>query len=64
MFALQEAAETYLVHLFEDASVPFVNRFFILFFSYLCALHARRVTLMVKDIQLARRVKGLVSEFW
>ena len=36
-----EAAEAYLVHLFED--------------SNLCAIHAKRVTIMVKDIQLARR---------
>jgi len=42
--ALQEAAEDYLVRLFEDAN--------------LCVLHARRVTLMVRDIQLARRIKG------
>lgn len=42
--ALQEAAETYLVQLFED--------------SNLCALHSKRVTLMVRDIQLARRIKG------
>ena len=42
--ALQEAAESYLVHLFEDAN--------------LCAIHAKRVTLMVKDIQLARRIRG------
>ncbi|KAJ4459250.1 putative histone H3 variant [Paratrimastix pyriformis] len=34
LFALQEASETFLVHLFEDA--------------YLCSLHAHRVTLMVK----------------
>lgn len=44
MMALQEAAEAYLVHLFED--------------SNLCAIHAKRVTLMVKDIQLARRIRG------
>ncbi|KAI9140325.1 histone-fold-containing protein [Paraphysoderma sedebokerense] len=44
MLALQEAAEAYLVHLFED--------------SNLCAIHAKRVTLMVKDIQLARRIRG------
>lgn len=41
--ALQEAAEAHLVTLFEDAN--------------LCALHARRVTLMVRDVQLARRIK-------
>ena len=42
--ALQEACEAYLVHLFED--------------SNLCAIHAKRVTIMVKDIQLARRIRG------
>ncbi|KFH43127.1 histone H3-like centromeric protein-like protein [Hapsidospora chrysogenum ATCC 11550] len=43
--ALQEAAEAYLVYLFEDAN--------------LCAIHAKRVTLMKKDIQLARRIRGI-----
>eukprot|EP01098_Paradermamoeba_levis_P005110 TRINITY_DN2172_c0_g3_i2.p1 TRINITY_DN2172_c0_g3~~TRINITY_DN2172_c0_g3_i2.p1 ORF type:complete len:159 (+),score=39.38 TRINITY_DN2172_c0_g3_i2:132-608(+) len=42
--ALQEASEAYLVHLFEDAN--------------LCAIHARRVTIQPKDIQLARRIRG------
>uniref|UniRef100_A0AC34GWG6 Histone H2A/H2B/H3 domain-containing protein n=1 Tax=Panagrolaimus sp. ES5 TaxID=591445 RepID=A0AC34GWG6_9BILA len=42
--ALQEAAEAYLVGLFEDT-----NR---------CAIHAKRVTIMIKDIQLARRIRG------
>ncbi|XP_040261750.1 histone H3-like centromeric protein A [Bufo bufo] len=45
LMALQEAAEAFIVRLFED--------------SYLCSLHARRVTLYVKDIQLARRIRGL-----
>ncbi|CAO1631416.1 unnamed protein product [Sympodiomycopsis kandeliae] len=44
ILALQEATEAYLVHLFEDAN--------------LCAIHARRVTLMQRDIQLARRIRG------
>lgn len=44
LLALQEASEAYLIGMFEDA--------------YLCALHARRVTLMVRDIQLARRIRG------
>jgi len=43
--ALQEAAEAYLVYLFEDAN--------------LCAIHAKRVTLMRKDIILARRIRGI-----
>ncbi|KAJ1345976.1 hypothetical protein KIN20_000624 [Parelaphostrongylus tenuis] len=44
VIALQEAAEAYLVDLFEDAN--------------LCAMHAKRVTIMPKDIQLARRIRG------
>ncbi|KAK1962518.1 histone H3-like centromeric protein cse-4 [Colletotrichum sublineola] len=43
--ALQEAAEAFLVHLFEDTN--------------LCAIHAKRVTIMQKDIQLARRIRGV-----
>lgn len=42
--ALQEAAEMYLVALFDD--------------SNLCGMHANRVTVMPKDIQLARRLRG------
>ena len=42
--ALQEASEAYLVRLFEDTN--------------LCAIHAKRVTIMPKDIQLARRIRG------
>ncbi|ELP88236.1 histone H3, putative [Entamoeba invadens IP1] len=41
---LQEAAEAYLVGLFEDTN--------------LCAIHAKRVTIMPKDMQLARRIRG------
>ncbi|AFR92201.1 histone H3 [Cryptococcus neoformans] len=44
IMALQEAAEAFLVHLFEDAN--------------LCAIHAKRVTIMQKDLQLARRIRG------
>ena len=42
--ALQEASEVYLVWLFED--------------SNLCAIHAKRVTIMPKDSQLARQIRG------
>jgi histone H3 len=42
--ALQEAAEAYLVSLFEDVN--------------LCAIHSKRVTIMVRDIHLARRIRG------
>ena len=44
VLALQEAVEAYLVGLFEDTN--------------LCAIHAKRVTIMPKDIQLARRIRG------
>nr|ALK04337.1 centromeric histone H3 protein [Diplotaxis erucoides]ALK04340.1 centromeric histone H3 protein [Diplotaxis erucoides]AOH73621.1 centromere-specific histone H3-2 [Diplotaxis erucoides] len=44
LVALQEAAEDFLVGLFSD--------------SMLCAIHARRVTLMRKDFELARRLGG------
>eukprot|EP00878_Enallax_costatus_P001822 GHUV01001980.1.p1 GENE.GHUV01001980.1~~GHUV01001980.1.p1 ORF type:complete len:152 (+),score=34.47 GHUV01001980.1:239-694(+) len=43
--ALQEAAEAYLIGMMED--------------SNLCAIHAKRVTIMPKDMQLARRLRGL-----
>ena len=44
VLALQEAAEAYLVALFEDTN--------------LCAIHAKRVTIMSKDLALARRIRG------
>jgi histone H3 len=44
VLALQEASEAYLVGLFEDTN--------------LCAIHAKRVTIMPRDIQLARRLRG------
>jgi len=44
IMALQEAAEAYLVGLFEDTNI--------------CAIHAKRVTIMAKDMQLARRIRG------
>jgi histone H3 len=45
IMALQEGAEAFLVGLFEDTN--------------LCAIHANRVTIMVKDMQLARRIRGM-----
>ena len=42
--ALQEAAEAYLVGLFEDTN--------------LCAIHSKRITIMPRDIQLARHIRG------
>ena len=44
LLALQEASEAYLISLFENAN--------------LCATNAKRVTVMPKDIQLARRIRG------
>ncbi len=44
VLALQEASESYLVGLFEDTNM--------------CAIHANRVTIMEKDILLARRIRG------
>ena len=46
--AIQEAAEAYLVALFEDAN--------------LCAIHAKRVTIMPKDMMLARRIRGELTQ--
>ncbi|MEQ2315676.1 hypothetical protein AMECASPLE_024876 [Ameca splendens] len=45
--ALQEASEPYLVHLLEDTN--------------LCTIHAKRVTIMPKDIQLIHRIRGTSS---
>ena len=44
ILALQESSEAYLTSLFEDTN--------------LCAIHAKRVTIFPKDIQLARRIRG------
>ncbi len=44
VLALQEAAESFMIGLFEDTN--------------LCAIHGKRVTIMPKDMQLARRIRG------
>lgn len=44
LLALQEATEAYMVGMFEDTN--------------LCAIHAKRVTIMPKDMRLARRIRG------
>jgi len=49
ILALQECAEAYLVGLFEDTN--------------LCAIHAKRVTIMPKDMNLARRIRGERAHF-
>ena len=48
LVSLQLISELFLVGLFED--------------SYLCTLHRNRVTLMQKDIRLARRIRGHVND--
>ncbi len=45
--SLQEAAEAYLVRVFED--------------SNLCAIHAKRVTVMPKDFALAQRLHSMLN---
>ena len=42
--AIHEAAEAYVVALFEDTN--------------LCAIHAMRTTIFPSDIQLSRRIRG------
>ena len=44
IIALQEAAEDYLVHLFEDTNLE--------------TIHCKRVTVQPRDMQLARRIRG------
>ncbi len=44
MLALQEASEAYLINLFK--------------WTNLAAIHAKRMTIMPKDMQLARRIRG------
>lgn len=48
ILALQEASEAHLVGLFEDCN--------------LCAIHGKRVTIMPKDMALARRIRGYTRE--
>ena len=50
VLALHEAAEAFLVQLFEDTN--------------LCAIHAKRVTIMLKDMRLALRIWGDVNHGW
>lgn len=47
--ALHEAAEATITHLFEDAQ--------------LCAIHGCRVTVVPKDFDLVKRLRGLVHTF-
>jgi histone H3 len=53
--ALQEAVEAYLVSLFEGM-LP--STIVLTLDTNLCAIHGKRVTIMPKDMQLARRLRG------
>ncbi len=46
MECLQEASEAYVVSFLSDA--------------YLCSIHAKRVTLMPRDFQLIKRIRGCI----
>ena len=48
LLAIQEAAEAHIVQLMEE--------------SNLCAIHCKRVTIMPRDMQLARRIRGQATE--
>lgn len=48
LLTLQEAAEAYLVHLFDD--------------TQLSAIHAKRVTIYPRDMRMARRLRGERNE--
>ena len=50
VLALQEAAEAFLVRLFEDTN--------------LCIIHAKRVTIMPRNMKLALRIQGDVNHGW
>jgi histone H3 len=50
ILALQEAAESYLISLFEDTD--------------LCAIHVHRVTILPKDMQLAIRIRRTRGEWF
>ena len=50
ILALQKEAEEYLVGLFENTN--------------LCDVHAKRVSIMPKDIQLSRSIRGELSELY
>ena len=49
ILALQEGAEAFIIGLYEDAN--------------LCALHAKRVTLMPKDMHLAQKIRGEANKY-
>lgn len=46
LLTILQAAEAFIVSLFEDTN--------------LCAIHAKRVTIMPKDMWLARRIRGII----
>ena len=50
ILAIQEAAEAFLICLFEDTN--------------LCAIHAKCITIMPKDMKLALRIQGDMNHGW
>jgi len=46
LLGLQEATEDFITHLMQDVQM--------------CALHAKRITVQVRDMMLARRIRGPV----
>jgi histone H3/H4 len=48
--ALQEAAEAFIVGIFEDAN--------------LCAIHAKRVTIQKKDLTLTMQLRNIFSKLY
>ena len=50
VLALQEAAEAFLIRLFEDTN--------------LCAIYTKHITIMPKDMKLALRIQGDINHGW
>jgi len=50
IMALQEATEAFAIMLFEDTN--------------LCAIHAKRVTIQVKDVQLSKRIGSSTGKYY
>ena len=53
--ALQEAVEAYIIDLFDGIHLTHT---YLIVDGNQCAIHAKRVTIMPKDLQLARRLRG------
>ena len=50
IMALQEATEAFAIMLFEDTN--------------LCAIHGKRVTIQVKDVQLSKRIGSSTGKYY